>query len=89
MKIQATDGISLLLLTTSLAQTITISTHCGFHLPFLPSPLAHDYHHEVFNKNYGILGILDWLHGTAGSRDKTSKKKPCMAGPISAKIDTR
>ncbi len=44
-------------------------------MPLFPSPLAHDYHHEVFNKNYGPVGVLDWLHGTAGSREATLEKK--------------
>ncbi|KAJ3023191.1 Chromosome 5 4 [Thoreauomyces humboldtii] len=59
----------------TIAQTNAINSHCGFHVPFFPSPLAHDYHHEVFNKNYGPLGVLDWLHGTAGSRVMTAEKK--------------
>ncbi|KAF8981901.1 hypothetical protein BGZ46_002142 [Entomortierella lignicola] len=56
-------------------QTNAINSHSGFHLPLFPSPLAHDYHHEVFNKNYGPVGILDWFHGTAGSRELTLEKK--------------
>ena len=24
----------------------------------------HDYHHLVYNNNYGVLGILDNIHGT-------------------------
>jgi sterol desaturase/sphingolipid hydroxylase (fatty acid hydroxylase superfamily) len=39
-------------------------------MPFMPSPLEHDYHHQVFNVNYGILDILDTLHNTrADSRN--------------------
>ncbi|KAG0236681.1 Chromosome 5 4 [Mortierella sp. GBA43] len=56
-------------------QTNAINSHCGFHLPLFPSPLAHDLHHEVFNKNYGPVGILDWFHGTAGSRELILEKK--------------
>ena len=41
-----------------------INSHCGFHLPFMPSPEAHDYHHLKFNQNFGVLGILDRIHGT-------------------------
>lgn len=41
-----------------------IFAHCGYHLPLLPSPEAHDYHHEKFNEMFGVLGILDYLHGT-------------------------
>lgn len=29
----------------SMALIITTLTHCGYHLPFLPSPEFHDYHH--------------------------------------------
>lgn len=58
-----------------IGQTNAINSHCGFHLPLFPSPLAHDYHHEVFNKNYGPVGVLDWLHGTAGSREMALEKK--------------
>ncbi|XP_015103933.1 fatty acid hydroxylase domain-containing protein 2 isoform X1 [Vicugna pacos] len=48
----------------SLALTITTISHCGYHLPFLPSPEFHDYHHLKFNQCYGVLGVLDQLHGT-------------------------
>ncbi|CAL1526800.1 unnamed protein product [Lymnaea stagnalis] len=48
---------ALVLLSTTVA-------HCGYHLPFLPSPEAHDYHHLKFNQNFGVLGVLDRLHGT-------------------------
>jgi len=47
-----------------LALTSTLNSHSGYHLPFLPSPEAHDYHHLKFNQCYGVLGILDYLHGT-------------------------
>ncbi|ORZ06154.1 hypothetical protein BCR41DRAFT_311863 [Lobosporangium transversale] len=59
----------------TVGQTNAINSHCGFHLPLFPSPLAHDYHHEVFNKNFGPLGVLDWLHDTAGSREMAAEKK--------------
>jgi methylsterol monooxygenase len=42
----------------------TTISHSGYHLPFLPSPEAHDFHHLKFNTNYGMLGVLDRLHGT-------------------------
>ncbi|KAK2116598.1 Fatty acid hydroxylase domain-containing protein 2 [Saguinus oedipus] len=48
----------------SLALIITTISHCGYHLPFLPSPEFHDYHHRKFNQCYGVLGVLDHLHGT-------------------------
>jgi sterol desaturase/sphingolipid hydroxylase (fatty acid hydroxylase superfamily) len=37
-----------------------------YRLPGMPNALQHDYHHQVFNANYGVLGILDELHGTRG-----------------------
>ncbi|XP_068600494.1 fatty acid hydroxylase domain-containing protein 2 [Brachionichthys hirsutus] len=42
----------------------TTISHCGFHLPFLPSPEFHDFHHLRFNQCFGVFGILDRLHGT-------------------------
>ncbi|KAL5276005.1 FAXDC2.2 family protein [Megaselia abdita] len=41
-----------------------VHEHSGYHLPFLPSTQAHDFHHAKFNVNYGIIGLLDWMHGT-------------------------
>lgn len=48
----------------SIALTSTIISHSGYHLPFLPSPEAHDFHHLKFTNNFGVLGVLDRLHGT-------------------------
>jgi fatty acid hydroxylase domain-containing protein 2 len=48
----------------ALALFSTTASHSGYHLPFMPSPEAHDYHHALFNNNYGPTGFLDWLHGT-------------------------
>ncbi|OQS01023.1 fatty acid hydroxylase domain-containing protein 2 isoform X4 [Achlya hypogyna] len=42
----------------------TINTHCGYDFPWLNSPLQHDWHHEIFNECFGVLGILDTLHKT-------------------------
>jgi len=46
--------------------------HSGYELPLdgVPGVIRsmsdfHDFHHQVFNQNYGVLGLLDWLHGTA------------------------
>jgi methylsterol monooxygenase len=68
-----------------LAQTNAINSHCGFQLPLFPSPVGHDYHHEVFNKNYGPVGILDWLHGTAGTREMAEEKKQLRAAAAAKK----
>ena len=32
----------------SLAIATTLVSHCGYHLPFLPSPEAHDFHHQKY-----------------------------------------
>ncbi|GIY08489.1 fatty acid hydroxylase domain-containing protein 2 [Caerostris darwini] len=48
----------------SIALLSTLNAHSGFHFPLFPSPEAHDFHHLKFNQNYGVLGILDQLHGT-------------------------
>lgn len=32
----------------SLAIANTLVSHCGYHLPLLPSPEAHDYHHQMY-----------------------------------------
>ncbi|MEE6478308.1 hypothetical protein FKM82_011812 [Ascaphus truei] len=47
-----------------LALFSTTISHCGYHLPFLPSPEFHDFHHLKFNQCFGVLGVLDRLHGT-------------------------
>ncbi|KAL1374258.1 hypothetical protein pipiens_000775, partial [Culex pipiens pipiens] len=48
----------------TLAISNTLHVHSGYHLPFLPSPEQHDFHHLKFTQCYGVLGVLDWLHGT-------------------------
>ncbi|KAJ3208126.1 Chromosome 5 4 [Dinochytrium kinnereticum] len=48
----------------TIAITTTISTHSGFVIPGMPSPIRHDFHHYRFNSCFGVLGILDYLHGT-------------------------
>lgn len=54
-----------------LAFLSTNISHSGYHLPLLPSPEFHDYHHLKFNQNYGVLGVLDRLHGTDSKFRKT------------------
>jgi len=48
----------------ALALISTSISHCGYHLPLLPSPEFHDFHHLKFNQCFGVLGVLDRLHGT-------------------------
>ncbi|KAM4545068.1 fatty acid hydroxylase domain-containing protein 2 [Odontesthes bonariensis] len=47
-----------------LALFSTTISHCGYHLPFLPSPEFHDFHHLKFNQCFGVFGVLDRLHST-------------------------
>ncbi|XP_077984868.1 fatty acid hydroxylase domain-containing protein 2-like [Glandiceps talaboti] len=47
-----------------MALNSTLIAHSGYHLPFLPSNEAHDFHHVSFVNNFGVLGVLDHLHGT-------------------------
>ncbi|ETO18998.1 hypothetical protein RFI_18233, partial [Reticulomyxa filosa] len=42
----------------------TVSHHSGYHFPWMLSSEYHDYHHLVFNQNFGVLGIMDHLFGT-------------------------
>lgn len=51
----------------------TMNAHSGYHLPFFPSPEAHDFHHLKFGNNFGVLGILDALHGTDNEFRKSQK----------------
>ncbi|KAI8869133.1 hypothetical protein GQ42DRAFT_163640 [Ramicandelaber brevisporus] len=48
----------------SLAIFNAVTSHCGFNFPGISSNEAHDFHHMKFNNCYGVLGVLDSLHGT-------------------------
>ncbi|XP_041049210.1 fatty acid hydroxylase domain-containing protein 2 [Carcharodon carcharias] len=56
--------VATMMLWFSLALLISTISHCGYHLPLLPSPEFHDFHHLKFNQCYGVLGVLDRLHQT-------------------------
>ncbi|XP_078509809.1 fatty acid hydroxylase domain-containing protein 2 isoform X2 [Lissotriton helveticus] len=56
--------VATIMLWFCLALLSTTISHCGYHLPFLPSPEFHDFHHLKFNQCFGVLGVLDRLHGT-------------------------
>ncbi|XP_059469048.1 fatty acid hydroxylase domain-containing protein 2-like [Neocloeon triangulifer] len=47
-----------------LVTAFPVSKHSGYHLPLLPSPEFHDYHHMTNSECFGNLGIMDALHGT-------------------------
>jgi methylsterol monooxygenase len=56
--------VATILLWLTLAIMITLNDHSGYHLPFFPSPEPHDFHHLKFNQCYGVIGVLDRIHGT-------------------------
>ena len=59
-----------------LALFFTLVHHSGYHLPMFPSPEAHDFHHLKFNQFYGVIGLLDYLHGTDDQfRDNKAYKR--------------
>lgn len=41
-----------------------ICSHSGYNLCWVSSNLQHDFHHFVFNENYGPTGLLDAFHHT-------------------------
>ncbi|KAF4671195.1 hypothetical protein FOZ61_005418 [Perkinsus olseni] len=47
----------------------TLVSHSGYDHIFVLNPEMHDLHHERGNCNYGVLGILDYLHGTYRVRE--------------------
>jgi len=54
--------------------------HCGHEVPFDEAPKLgsmthqHDYHHKVFNANFGVIGLCDMLYGTRGGYDDYHKR---------------
>lgn len=54
----------LLWLWIAVASFSAVQSHCGFEIPYLPSPRAHDEHHRIFVINYGVMGWMDKIHGT-------------------------
>lgn len=48
------------------ALIVGMSNHSGWYyiVNILGPPLFHDYHHNLFIGNYGLIGLFDRLHGT-------------------------
>jgi len=53
----------------------TIVTHSGYILPGVPNATMHDFHHESFKWNFGVLGLMDYLHGTDTGFKLTNQNK--------------
>ncbi|XP_065342993.1 fatty acid hydroxylase domain-containing protein 2-like [Cloeon dipterum] len=47
-----------------MAMLLILHDHSGFHLPFAYSSQFHIFHHLRINQCFGVIGLLDWLHGT-------------------------
>jgi sterol desaturase/sphingolipid hydroxylase (fatty acid hydroxylase superfamily) len=75
--------MSVVLLWVTIAVIGTSNHHCGYRFPWLvglQAPQFHDYHHFSFRWNLGLLGILDYVHGTdRGFRQYCERVKE---GPI-------
>jgi len=63
--------LAVILVWLLLATFVSMNAHSGIHFPFLPSPEAHDWHHQRFNEIYG-LGLFDYVYGT----DKQFRASP-------------
>lgn len=68
-----------------LATINTINSHSGYEFASLPSPLMHDYHHYAFNENFGLLGVLDALHGTDRSYHRMLAARQQQSGQATSK----
>eukprot|EP00736_Rhodelphis_marinus_P009742 Rmarinus@m.15205 len=51
--------------------------HSGYSFPWNVDhqPEFHDAHHEFFTGNFGLLGILDYLHGTMRNDEAVKRKR--------------
>jgi methylsterol monooxygenase len=67
MALQRAHFLTLLLFAGTAVLDAAVS-HSGYALPRLPSVQNHDIHHEKGNVNFGVLGLMDWLHGTHASQ---------------------
>ena len=67
-------GVHIIVFWTFMTASImqAAAAHSGYKtFSFLGwSPTIHDAHHEFFNVNYGLIGIMDMLHGTRYSAKK-------------------
>mmetsp|Transcript_75326 Transcript_75326/g.232987 ORF Transcript_75326/g.232987 Transcript_75326/m.232987 type:complete len:238 (-) Transcript_75326:50-763(-) len=68
---------------TGITVAAVVLHHSGFELgradkvvPWFDSMVKqHDLHHEHFVGNYGVIGILDWLHGTTTAEELRRRQK--------------
>jgi len=53
----------------------TLNDHSGYNFPYYYSSIRHDWHHESFNSNFGVIGLMDWVHGTAGRPKRLTQRQ--------------
>jgi sterol desaturase/sphingolipid hydroxylase (fatty acid hydroxylase superfamily) len=58
--------------------TVTLNSHSGYHLPLMPSPEAHDFHHLRFNQvgnsnNQPVAGLPDYFWYMMPKPEKCTK----------------
>jgi fatty acid hydroxylase domain-containing protein 2 len=63
--------VTMLWLWTALSIHGILMHHSGYEIPADAFPYFmnsmshfHNYHHKYYNKAFGVIGVLDWLHGT-------------------------
>ena len=66
--------VTLLYLFTVIGVANVLIHHCGHEVPLDSFGLGsmthqHDFHHKVFNRNFGVIGICDTLYGTRAPYD--------------------
>ncbi|KAH8265910.1 hypothetical protein KR038_010458 [Drosophila bunnanda] len=65
----------------ALAIVNSMSDHTGYSFPWSAGSVRfHDYHHAKFNYNYGVLGLLDKLHGTYRATPELKVLAPKIKG---------
>ncbi|KAI8034755.1 fatty acid hydroxylase domain-containing protein 2 [Drosophila gunungcola] len=78
--------VSLAYVIFALAIVNSMSDHTGYSFPWSAGSVRfHDYHHAKFNYNYGVLGLLDKLHGTY----RTPAEQKGLASRIKSKPSKR
>ena len=54
----------LAILWLAVGQLSSLVAHSGYLIPLIPTNPLHDFHHEHFTGNFGVLGFFDFLYGT-------------------------
>lgn len=64
--------------------------HSGMRMPWVPffehQPNYHDFHHQEYNYCLGVVGGLDWLHGTDGRFRREDRELASLAAAARAEL---